>query len=939
VDKVVGKNVGNYVIESPLGKGGMGEVYLARHPQLDRFAAIKFLDASLSHPELISRFFDEAKITASLKHPNVVDIFDFGEVDGRLYYLMELLRGHDLSQELVRRGALPLLLGIDFLRQICLGLSAVHRAGIVHRDLKPSNIFVLEGEPYQIKLTDFGIAKNTALATHGTSHGQVLGTPIYMSPEQALGQVDRISPQSDIYSLGIIAHELLTGEVPFQGDSPVAILIRHVQEVPPSLKSILPDVPAELGEVIDACLSKDPQLRPKSASALATCFKNILSELAPAQEEAPNSLWARARGASRIDPSPPPHPAVAPPADFEVEDTVRHPATNVGAFDATLPFLSAPLAAPEVQIIEPPSGDTATTLATALDAQVDVDMAAPLAPGPSSIAPIAVDKSHAENNEPVRLNKSDRDVFTRLLSRMQRRGDMPAFVASVGEVSAKADFESKYSATQLGSAILKDYALTAKLLRTVNTLYAARFGVRIHTVQHAIVILGFERVRSIALSISVFNKAASRDQEVRATDSAIHALVSGELARELAEMTRQGDPEQAMLCSMFRNLGRHLMIVYLPETYEEILALAQRRQITEDAAASAITGISLRKIGIGVAEQWNLPPHIGKSMTHDGTALDGSPSSEQRLAAFSQLSNELSDLVALGLDGPRHPRLTALLDRHHKLVQLSSEDLSALLGRVQDSFRHHYGSLLGKKVHGSQFLVNLRALAPKAHTENGAPTADQGNAPPEADARAKAPPAPAKGKIEVAQMPRVERLQLGAQAPKGSTKQTSEDDEVAQAAKKITGLLESGGTHKSKVLELSLNLAAQVLGVRRVWLLAVNDNRGTLSAAAAIGDEAREISGHFKLELQRGSLDVFSKAYFQRKDYLVRDSFTKQKSQPIPPIYFELIGSPAFALLACSRAQNDTALLLLDVDDPAHLPSEEACGRLLPVRRLIGRAL
>jgi eukaryotic-like serine/threonine-protein kinase len=277
---MLGKCVGNYVIERPLGRGGMGEVYLARHPKLERLAAIKLFDASVNpSPELAARFFDEARITASLKHPNVVDIFDFGEVDGRLYYLMELLSGSDLAVELQNRGALPLGLGLEFLRQICLGLSEVHRAGIVHRDLKPANIFVLEGEPYHLKLTDFGIAKNTAISSRGTSHGQILGTPTYMSPEQALGEVNRVSPQSDLYSLGIIAHEMLTGQPTFTAESPFALLIQHVQTRAPSLSVSLPGAPPELIELVDACLEKDPKTRPASAQHLVTCFTRLLAEL------------------------------------------------------------------------------------------------------------------------------------------------------------------------------------------------------------------------------------------------------------------------------------------------------------------------------------------------------------------------------------------------------------------------------------------------------------------------------------------------------------------------------------------------------------------------------------------------------------------------------------------------------------------------------------
>jgi len=931
---MLGKCVGNYVIEAPLGRGGMGEVFLARHPKLERRAAIKFFNASINpNPELAARFFDEARLTASLKHPNVVDIFDFGEVDGRLYYLMELLSGSDLAVELDRRGALSLELGLEFLRQICLGLAEVHRAGIVHRDLKPSNIFVLEGEPHHLKITDFGIAKNTAVSSRGTSYGQILGTPTYMSPEQALGEVHRVSPQSDLYSLGIIAHELLTGEPAFTLESPVALLIAHVQTPAPSLATCLPGAPPELTRIIDACLEKDPQQRPESAQHLVACFTRLLADL---KSGSIANLGAKLS------------PTLTVPTGSELRHLI--------AIDDTLPGRALPPSTgqpflttmPAIRIVElgaaPPPAERPGLSPTD---PAPPDEPSPLVsePRPSSIAPRSVERSHAENDRPVSLSKDDRDIFTKLLAKMQRRGDMPAFVASVGDVSSKADFEGRYSATQLAEAILKDYALTARLLRTVNTLYATRFGVRIRTVQHAIVILGFERVRSIALSISVFNKTVAGENAARATDSAVHALVSGEVSRELAEMTGLVDPEQAMICSMFRNLGRHLLVVYLPEAYAEVVKVAQQRDMTEDASAASLLGISLRKIGLGVAEQWKLPDRIGKSMAHQtdrraGVNVHSRPAVEAQLGAFSQISNELSDLVALGVADAKDSQIHALLERHRDLVQLSPEEIGLLLERVQAGFRKHYGAMFGKRIESSQFLVNLRALTPTPSQPEAVQTAEVNKR--VLTQAAKAPPGVENRAMRQAGV-RVEKLKLGGVAPEPSL---PAEDPIARHVLDLTQRFERDPGGRQKHLEKCLEVCRDLLKLPRLFLLVVNDNRGTLGVTAGLGNEAESIAPHLRVELQRGSLDVFSKAYYLKRDFIVKDSFTKNKSHPIPPIYFELLGAPAFALFACQgksgggrSGDEGVALLLCDVEDPLLLPSEEVRSRFHPLRHLLARAI
>lgn len=244
---LIGAHVGNYVIERRLAQGGMGAVFVAYHPALGRHVAVKFLEPALNvHPASAQRFLEEARVTARLRHPNIVDIFDFGNLAGRGYYVMELLEGHDLGRVMREHGRFSPASVVPYVEQICAALAAAHAAGIVHRDLKPANVFVVNGESTRVKLMDFGVAKLVAPgATSRTRHGEILGTPTHMAPEQALGHADEITPRTDVYALGAILYEMLSGAPVFQHESEVMLMIMHVSApVPPPWRSAVRACPS-----------------------------------------------------------------------------------------------------------------------------------------------------------------------------------------------------------------------------------------------------------------------------------------------------------------------------------------------------------------------------------------------------------------------------------------------------------------------------------------------------------------------------------------------------------------------------------------------------------------------------------------------------------------------------------------------------------------------
>ena len=249
-----------YAVEKRLGQGGMATVDLAEDTELGRRVAVKRLFASLAGDYVFQqRFFREAKLAASLSHPNLVTVFDVGEEDGLPYIVMEYVDGETLAELMRREGPLPPDRAVDLLLQVCAGLEHAHAAGLVHRDIKPQNLLVRRDGV--AKIADFGIAR-TLQSTQLTQVGTVLGTAAYLAPEQAVGE--QVTSAADIYSVGAVGYELLTGRTPYEFET-LADLTLKQQEPPPPI----PDVPPHVDAAIRRCLAFDPAGRPSSAAALA----------------------------------------------------------------------------------------------------------------------------------------------------------------------------------------------------------------------------------------------------------------------------------------------------------------------------------------------------------------------------------------------------------------------------------------------------------------------------------------------------------------------------------------------------------------------------------------------------------------------------------------------------------------------------------------------
>jgi serine/threonine-protein kinase len=289
-DGLIGQPVGNYRIVARLGQGGMGVVYLAEHDILGRQAAVKVLRPELSGgADLVKRFFQEARATAQLRHPAFVEVFDSGTLpDGRAYLVMEYLAGESLAAYLDRVPRLAWRQAVALGREIARAMDVAHRHGIIHRDLKPDNIFLCrlssEGsqEPRRaVKILDFGIAKLTtpdgADAGSHTRTGLVLGTPLYMSPEQCRGR-GGVDYRADVYALGCVLHDVLTGDPPFPLEGSGEVISAHLSLPPPRLSALGVDAPAALEDLLQAMLAKRPDDRPADMQAVVRALALIAPE-------------------------------------------------------------------------------------------------------------------------------------------------------------------------------------------------------------------------------------------------------------------------------------------------------------------------------------------------------------------------------------------------------------------------------------------------------------------------------------------------------------------------------------------------------------------------------------------------------------------------------------------------------------------------------------
>lgn len=307
-----------YQLEEVLGSGGMANVYRARDVVLDRPVAIKVLRKEYSSNENFQKqFWLEARSAANLSHPNIVTVHDFGSADDLLYIVMEHVPGKDLKQLVRERGRFPFEQAIPLLIQACAGVGYAHRAGLVHCDIKPHNMLV--SKDMRLKVTDFGIARALATIKPGERNDVVWGSPLYFAPEQAAGESP--TPASDVYSLGVVLYEILSGTTPFTAASADELARLHISARPLPLSEYVPDVPPALEEIVMKVLSKEPAMRYRTADQLGRVLQKFGTEPAPVKPKkepisAPPVITINPEIAERLSPPSQPRPQPEPAPQY-----------------------------------------------------------------------------------------------------------------------------------------------------------------------------------------------------------------------------------------------------------------------------------------------------------------------------------------------------------------------------------------------------------------------------------------------------------------------------------------------------------------------------------------------------------------------------------------------------------------------------------------------
>jgi serine/threonine protein kinase len=329
MEDLTGRQFGQYQIVAPLGEGGMAAVYKAYQPAMERFVAIKVLPRHMvSSAEFVTRFRREAKLLAQLQHPHILPVFDYGEAEGYPYIVMPFVHSGTLA-ELLHKRHLSLLEVRRIMTQVGDALSYAHARGMIHRDIKPSNVLIDERD--NCLLTDFGLARMAEAATKITTSGTIMGTPAYMSPEQGAGS--SVDHRSDIYSLGIILYEMITGRVPYTAETPIAVVFKHIQDPLPSARKFNPDLSDAIESVLLKVLAKNPEDRYQTADALTRAVQRAIPEIS-------------------IDDEVQAQPVIS------VESILSQPKSDIASTETAMPPPSAPGTQTEATLTEIAAKDT-----------------------------------------------------------------------------------------------------------------------------------------------------------------------------------------------------------------------------------------------------------------------------------------------------------------------------------------------------------------------------------------------------------------------------------------------------------------------------------------------------------------------------------------------------------------------------------------------------
>lgn len=764
--------IDRFTIRRLLGKGSQGMVYLAYDPELKREVAIKairFADDQ-SNAAALEQLVAEARTISRLQHANIVSIFDITDTRQTPCLVLEHIDGQSLQQRIAE--GIEYRQKLSIMRDVLEAVAAAHARGILHRDLKPANILI--NRDGRAKVADFGLA---LLNDGRESDGQSLyGTPQYMAPEYIDSQ--RYDKASDVFSLGLVFYEMLTGEPAFEGHDVYQLLhaIANSDVTAPSERSS--EVDERLDALILQALARDPAQRYADAGEMLRAFNDYL-----ALEE--------------------------------------------------------------------------------------------------SAAP-----------------RQDSDATTRfLLRRMRHKKDFPAFSHTLGVLN-RASTSDTESLTRVANAILKDYSLTNKLLRLVNSAYYSRGGGKIGTISRAVVMLGLNPVRNLATGLMLFEHMQNRHQSDRLKSQAIESLFAGLLANRLAQDREQVDHEQAFLCALLQQLGKMLVRFYLHEEAEAIDKLILEKDCGESAAATRVLGTSYTRLGMAVAREWGFPAVITDSMLPLENVPEPVSAPGEQLRIITQFGSGLAAALAQPLE-TREQAVEALRQRFERALPLSAEQVDALLQ-----------TCLGELSEFAELIQFDLARSPYGRQQQSAATGKESQA------------APDEQDISESMEILIEQSE-----PEAASIEKALSDGIQDITDTLTGEFEL-----NQVLHMILETIYRAFGNLRVVLCLRDPGSGIIRARFGYGDDIETITESFVLQPGAAS-DVFRMALERNVDIRIDNTRDASIRARIPDWYHDKVGARSFTLFPIVVRQSAVALIYIDSGDRPGLRVSDAQLGLLKTLR------
>jgi len=622
----------------------MGAVYLAEHNLMGRKVAVKTIHAELARdPSTVERFLTEARSVNDIRHPNIVEVTDFGQANGTYYLIMELLEGETLGDRLDRVGVLSPSVASNIAVQVAAALHSAHERGFVHRDLKPDNIFLTAHPDYPdyVKVLDFGITKLIGREAVGqTQTGSLVGTPRYMSPEQCQAVAD-IDARSDIYALGVVLYEMVTGTVPFSAESFAGLILAHISEAPLPPREMNPDVPSDLSVQILRALEKKPEARWPTMRA----FREVLLGVAAGVPRTSSPELTRA-------PLPAPRVALqATVAAPRVSDPGAIPAATATAVVA--PGRVAPVVAPAARTV-------------ALTSHAAGGLVAEEAVVLARAAPEVVKEQRQRVS-----NKLARIVIEKIQANTLVLPTMPEVALKCLDQLA----DERHTSKTLADTLARDPLLTTQVLKVANSVM---FGstVRVATLEQAVARLGARQLKLILIELSARRVFESKQKRIRDAFQGMweHSLAVAMVARDLCKRANQGlDHDSAYLAGLLHDGGKPMVGALLLEAEKNLNA--RDTEFMDDQMFVEVVNGTHREVGVAVAESWRLPIDVVRAIALVGRYDMTRPHSVTNYVCFA---NELTKRLGYYVGEPDARVVDQALLTGKTMFGLSDENLEQL---------------------------------------------------------------------------------------------------------------------------------------------------------------------------------------------------------------------------------------------------------------------